>query len=178
MKKGVNIFLISVSIVILLLIGTLASVGVFMNHPSGERDVSWIDNVEDIIEEVKDWEPIENNPDIGGYNFRLFENGNLETIYKVSAEDRDDSYVAYFRGHMYKINNIINSSVSDELYTEILEKNKVLMVSFGGDTKEVFWRVNAQTTAFFILEVYKLQIQSSILTCHFHHLQPLSQDHM
>jgi len=60
------------------------------------------------MEEVKDWEPIENNPDNGGYRFLLFDNGSSKTIYKVSAEDRDDSYVAYFRGLMYKINKIIN----------------------------------------------------------------------
>ena len=153
MKKGVNIFLISVSIVILLLIGTLASVGVFMNHPSGERDVSWIDNVEDIIEEVKPSEPIEHWVTIGGYRFSLYENGNSQILYHVIDDFlSSDSFVAYMRGLMHKINNIINSSVSNELFTEILEKNKVLQVDFGTDTGEIFWQKNAYTVAWFILE--------------------------
>ena len=143
---------IIILILVMVLPGTFFLLVFKLGEHSGERDISWIDTVYDFIEEVKDWEPIEHDPDIGGYRFLLCENGTSETIYKVGADERDDSHVAFFRGLMHKINNVINSSISKELYYEIIEKNKVLMVSFGPDTNEVFWRYNAVTTAFFILE--------------------------
>ena len=146
-------------IVIIILILVMVLPGTFFllvfkpGEHSGERDISWIDTVNDFIEEVKPSEPIETWITITGYRFSLHENGTQQILYHVYNEFKSkDDFVSYMRNLLYKVNNIINSSINGELFSEILEKNKVLQVDFGTDTGETFWKTNAYTVAWFILE--------------------------
>jgi len=118
----------------------------------GERDVSWIDDANGFIDEVKPFfesDPTESDiPLLSMYQFYLYENGSGQLIYLTS--DKSDIFVAYMRNLLNKVNRIRNSSVSREFLDEVLGKNKVLMLFFRFD--EDFWSIKNAERACFILE--------------------------
>jgi len=142
-------FVIITIILVLVILGSIF----LLFFRSGNRDISWIDDVNDYIEELKPFP----QPDSSGepmpvplsmYHFYLYENGSSQLIFHTSKKSND--FVAYMRGLLNKVNRIKNSSVSREFLDEVVGTNKVLMFFFRFD--EDFWSVKKVERAFFILE--------------------------
>lgn len=154
MKKKIG--LITAIVISVIILGSIFFLSVIPRLSDRERDVSWMADVESFIEDVKPSEPIEHWVSIDGARFSLIENGSNQILYHVHYDDKtgetDDNFVTYMMGLVHKINSEVNNSVSNDLFNEILEQNKVLKVDFGTDSREIFWQVNAHTVAWFILE--------------------------
>lgn len=114
----------------------------------GEKDTSWVDEVNDFIEELKPFpqEPIPTP--LSMYQFYLNENGSSQLIYHSSS--KSDDFVATIRGILNRAHRIINSSRSEEFLDEVLESTKFMQVIFRlGDD---FWTDKNVLSAYFILE--------------------------
>ncbi len=149
MKKKIGI----ITVIIIVVIASFSLIFVLSGLSEKERDFSWIAEVESFIEDVKPSEPIENWITVSGYRFSLIENGTQQILYHVIDDFKsNDEFVSYIRNLMYNINNIVDSSVDEVRFNEIIEQNKVLQVDFGTDTGETFWQTNVHTVAWFILE--------------------------
>ena len=119
----------------------------------GERDISWIDDVEDFIEEVKPFpEPAgPGEPPREGmsmYRFFLYENGSDQLIYYTSY--KSNNFVAYMSGLLNQVNSVIYSSIGKEFRSEIRGTNKVLQFFFR--QPEDIESIGEVQSAYFILE--------------------------
>jgi hypothetical protein len=116
---------------VLLLVIPITFYLLFFNF--GERDISWIDNVNGFIEEAKPF-PEPNPPGkpptegMSMYRFYLHENGSDQLIYYASLQSND--FVAYMRSLLNQVNSVINSSIGKEFSSEIRGANKVLEFFF------------------------------------------------
>lgn len=112
----------------------------------GEKDISWIDDVNGFIEEAKPF-PEPDLPGMSMYRFYLYENGSDQLIYCTSLKT---NFVAYIRGLLNQVNSVINSSISEDFLDEIRGANKILMFFFR--RYEDFWSIKNVERAYFILE--------------------------
>ena len=142
----------------ILVIGVLLAGTVFVaffgfDLSEGERDVSWISNVEDFIVEVRPPEPIESwGMGIYGYYFTLQDKGESELLYHVMDEgNTNDSFVRYLQNILCKTNNTFNSSVDEEFAEEIFLNNRLLQVYSTSDLA-TFEQETTVNSAWFILK--------------------------
>ncbi len=144
-----------VLVIAVLLFGTVFVAFFGFSLSEKERDISWIDDVENFIEEVRPSEPIESwGMGFYGYYFTLSDNGEAELLYHVTDEgNTNDNFVLYMENLIYKANNVLNNSVDEEFIEEISQNTKFLTVNFGtyfGETAEQ--ETSIFTSAWFILE--------------------------
>jgi len=149
-KKAVFVVLV---INVLLFVCVVAFFGFGMTN--GERDVSWVGDVEDFIVEVRPSEPVESwGMGLFGYYFTLRDKGEAELLYHVTDKgNTNDSFVIYLENLICKSNNILNISVDEEFTEEIFQNNRVLTVNFltyFNETSEL--ETSTFTYAWFILE--------------------------
>jgi len=149
MRKGVSIFLVSVSVIALILIGVSALIGVFVNQTNGERDISWIENVNEFIEELKPFpdpdplgKPYPRSPNL----FHMYENETWQLIWHGGTTDS----VIYLKSLLNQVNNKINGSVTWDFIDKILTSNNVLRLEFRFD--EDFRSVKTVQNAYFVLD--------------------------
>lgn len=137
---------------VLLLVIPITFYLLFFNF--GERDISWIDNVNGFIEEAKPF-PEPNPPGepptegMSMYRFYLWENGSDQLIYYTSY--KSNNFVAYMRGLLNQVNSVIYSSIGKEFRSEIRGANKVLQFFFR--QPEDFESIGEEVqSAYFVLE--------------------------
>ena len=105
------------------------------NNYTGTRDVSWINEVEDLIKK-ENWEPNSEYIPMQDWAFFIYENGEGQYFLLKSNEE----FISHINDLMNRIDRQIEESISDEFFDEILATDKVLAVVHRFDTKSSLWR--------------------------------------
>lgn len=143
----------AVLVIVALLVGAVF-VAFGFDWSGGGRDISWIDDVEDFIVEVRPSEPVESwGLGLYGYYFTLWDNNETELLYHVTdTGNTNDSFVLYMENLICQSNNVLNTSI-DEEFAEVFENNRVLTVNFLSYFEETIDNKTGNITyAWFILD--------------------------
>jgi len=132
MKRRTISFVIgTIAVVLLAIFGALLNA----NDYRGTRDVSWIDEVEDLIKK-ENWVPNSEYIPMQDWAFFIYENGERQYFYLKS----NDEFISHINSVMNRIDRQIEESISDEFFDEILATDKVLAVVHRFSTKTSSWR--------------------------------------
>ena len=104
------------------------------NYNMGTRDVSWINEVEDLIKK-ENWEPDSEYIPMQDWAFFIYENGEGQYFLLKSNEE----FISHINNLMNRIDSQIEESISDEFFDEILATDKVLAVVHRFSTKSSLW---------------------------------------
>ena len=104
------------------------------NYYTGTRDVSWINEVEDLIKK-ENWEPDSEYIPMQDWAFFIYENGEGQYFLLKSNEE----FISHINNLMNRIDSQIEESISDEFFDEILATDKVLAVVHRFSTKSSPW---------------------------------------
>lgn len=128
MNKNYAGVLIYVSLVI-------CGVVLIANYVVATRDISWIGEVENFIDE-KNWEPESEYVPMMDWAFFLHENGTEQYFFLESQSE----FISYINNLMNRIDRQVEESISDQFLDEILAKDKVLKIVHRFSTKSSLWR--------------------------------------
>lgn len=136
-----------VAFISLLLVLFLLIIGVsYYYQPKDDRDISWIENVNELIEELKPFPEYDSIPyPRSFYLFHLYENGTGQLIWHGGTTDS----VSYLKSLLNQVNYNINASITSEFKDKILISNKVLRFEFR--FYEDFQSVKTVQIAYFVL---------------------------
>ena len=101
----------------------LFAVLLIANFCSATRDVSWIGEVENFIQE-ENWQPDREFVPLMDWAFFLHENRTEQYFYLDSHKE----FVDYINGLMNRIDRQVEDSISDKFLDELLSADKVLAV--------------------------------------------------
>ena len=132
MKRRTISFVIgTIAVVLLAIFGALLNA----NDYRGTRDVSWIDEVEDLIKK-ENWVPNSEYIPMQDWAFFIYENGEGQYFYLKSNEE----FISHINSLMNRIDRQVEESIPDDLLKEILANDKVLAVVHRFSTNSSFWR--------------------------------------
>ena len=130
----------------------LSSIGLLMNRQV--RDTSWIQGINDLIEEVKPY-PVPQTQNgiplptsIALNTFYLYENGTKQLIHLSSLSD--DEFVSYVMNLIQRINTITYDTIEPDLLEEIESKNRLLNLKLRFPNENDFQQSFSE--AYFILD--------------------------
>jgi hypothetical protein len=115
---------------LLVIFGALLIANIYSNT----RDVSWINEVEDLIKK-ENWVADSEYIPMQDWAFFIYENGEGQYFLLKSNEE----FISHINDLMNRIDRQIEESISDESFDEILATDKVLAVVHRFSTKSSFW---------------------------------------
>jgi hypothetical protein len=126
-NKKFAVFMVSAILVIF-------SALLIANSYSNTRDVSWVNEVEELIKK-ENWVAYSKYYPMADWSFFIYENGESQYFFL----NPNDELISQINRIMDRIDKQIEESISDEFFDEILATDKVLAVVHRFSTKSSFW---------------------------------------